>query len=272
MTRAIFSALKSEIKLDFHRAPQPFTTSPLLVTDKDVALALTDLAKEDSSGAYQAILPNGQDFLSRTRVDTRPGSANQRVVLTYTGASIHSQRAQSSKSIFQAHRQRRVAIASLHDVQVVRQGQVLAHAGLAASHHRQVAVGATSRLAYHSTLAYRRVVARHACSSGTVAGFIATKAFGSNYAQPHSGTIQKRSHGPMRRRVEAWDGVLIRAALVAQRRGCPRRRPQPQRLHSHARPFRRHARYSSPRPSHRQHTYTAHVCLFGGMLLLVQPC
>ena len=104
VTRAIFSALKSEIKLDFHRAPQPFTTSPLLVTDKDVALALTDLAKEDNSGAYQAILPNGQDFLSRTRVDTRPGSAKQRVILNYTGASLHSQRDQSSRSIFQAHR------------------------------------------------------------------------------------------------------------------------------------------------------------------------
>jgi len=123
-TRAIFSALKSEVKLNFHRTPQPFKTSPLLVADKDVALAVADLAKDNSSGACQAILPNGQDFLSRTRVDNRPGSANQRVVLNYTGVSLHSQRAQSSKSIFQAHQQRRVAIASLNDAQVVRQGKV----------------------------------------------------------------------------------------------------------------------------------------------------
>ena len=200
-TRAIFSELKSEIKLDFHRTPQPFTTSPLLVADKDVAFAVANLAKGDSLGVYQALLPNGQDFLSRTRVDNRPGSANQRVVLNYTGVSLHSQRAQSSKSIFQAHRQRRVAIASLHDVQVVRQGTARAPAGLP-SHPRQVAAGATTHLAYHSTLAYRRVVARDAGSSGTAAGVIATTACASSYAQPHSGTVHKRSHGAMRRRVE----------------------------------------------------------------------
>jgi len=81
--RAILSALKSGVKLDFHRTPQPFKTSPLLVADKDVAFAVADLAKGDSLGAYQALLPNGKDFLSRTRVDTRPGSSKQRVVHNY---------------------------------------------------------------------------------------------------------------------------------------------------------------------------------------------
>jgi len=46
-------------------------------------VAVADLAKGDSLGAYQALLLNGQDFLSRTRVDTRPGSAKQRVVHNY---------------------------------------------------------------------------------------------------------------------------------------------------------------------------------------------
>jgi len=73
--RAILSALKSGVKLNFHHTPEPFKTSPLLVADKDVAFAVTNLAKGDSLGACQALLLNGQDFLSRTRVDTRPGSA-----------------------------------------------------------------------------------------------------------------------------------------------------------------------------------------------------
>lgn len=81
--RAILTALKSGVKLEFHRTPQPFKTSPLLVADKDVAFAVADLAKGDSLGAYQALLPEGRDFLSRTRVDTRPGSSKQRVVHNY---------------------------------------------------------------------------------------------------------------------------------------------------------------------------------------------
>ena len=81
--RSILRALKHGVKLDFHTLPQPFKLSPLLVDNRDVDFAIADLQKGDSLGAYQPLLPGGENFLSRTRIDTRPGSGKQRVVHNY---------------------------------------------------------------------------------------------------------------------------------------------------------------------------------------------
>jgi len=81
--RSILRALKHGVKLDFHTLPQPFKLSPLLVDNRDVDFAIADLQKGDRLGAYQPLLPGGEAFLSRTRVDTRAGSGKQRVVHNY---------------------------------------------------------------------------------------------------------------------------------------------------------------------------------------------
>ena len=81
--RAIQNILEHGVKIDFHTPPKPFKVSPLLVADRDVEFALSDLAKGDRLGAYQPLLPGGKDFLSRSRIDTRPGSGKQRVVHNY---------------------------------------------------------------------------------------------------------------------------------------------------------------------------------------------
>jgi hypothetical protein len=71
------------VKLEFHTLPQPFKLSPLLVDNRDVDFAIADLQKGDNLGAYQPLLPGGEDFLIRTRVDTGTGSGKQRVVHNY---------------------------------------------------------------------------------------------------------------------------------------------------------------------------------------------
>jgi hypothetical protein len=81
--RSILRALKHGVKLDFHTLPQPFKLSPLLVDNHDVDFAIADLQKGDSLVAYQPLLPGGENFLSRTRIDTRPCSGKQRVVHNY---------------------------------------------------------------------------------------------------------------------------------------------------------------------------------------------
>ena len=72
--RGILLALAAGVKLDFHTAPKPFKLSPILVTEVDVPIALANLEKGDRLGAYGPLLPGGEDFLCRSRVDTRPGS------------------------------------------------------------------------------------------------------------------------------------------------------------------------------------------------------
>jgi hypothetical protein len=69
--RSILRALKHGVKLDFHTLTQPFNLSPLLVDNHDVDFAIADLQKGDSLGAYQPLLPGGENFLSRTRIDTQ---------------------------------------------------------------------------------------------------------------------------------------------------------------------------------------------------------
>ena len=81
--RGILQTLAAGVKLDFHTTPKPFKLSPLLVADHDVAFALADLEKGDRLGAYGPLLPGGEDFLCRSRVDTRPGSGKQRTVLNF---------------------------------------------------------------------------------------------------------------------------------------------------------------------------------------------
>ncbi len=81
--RGILQTLAAGVKLDFHTTPKPFKLSPLLVADHDVPFALADLEKGDRLGAYGPLLPGGEDFLCRSRVDTRPGSGKQRTVLNF---------------------------------------------------------------------------------------------------------------------------------------------------------------------------------------------
>jgi len=78
------------VKLQFHTPLKPFHTSPLLVAPADVQFALEDLEKGDELGVYQPLLPAGRDFLSRTRVDTRPGSGKKRVVHNYKNVNHHA--------------------------------------------------------------------------------------------------------------------------------------------------------------------------------------
>ena len=72
--RSILRALKHGVKLEFHTLPQSFKLSHLLVDNHDVDFAIADLQKGDRLGAYQPLLPGGENFLSRTRVDTLAGS------------------------------------------------------------------------------------------------------------------------------------------------------------------------------------------------------
>ena len=81
--RGILQTLAAGVKLDFHTTPKPFKLSPLLVAEHDVPFALADLEKGDRLGAYGPLLPGGEDFLCRSRVDTRPGSGKQRTVLNF---------------------------------------------------------------------------------------------------------------------------------------------------------------------------------------------
>ena len=78
------------VKLQFHSPLKPFHTSPLLVAPADVQFALEDLIKGDQLGAYQPLLPGGHEYLSRTRVDTRPGSGKKRVVHNYKNVNDHA--------------------------------------------------------------------------------------------------------------------------------------------------------------------------------------
>ena len=81
--RGILQTLAAGVKLEFHTTPKPFKLSPLLVADHDVPFALADLEKGDRLGAYGPLLPGGEDFLCRSRVDTRPGSGKKRTVLNF---------------------------------------------------------------------------------------------------------------------------------------------------------------------------------------------
>ena len=80
-SRAVINCVTHGYKLAFTSPPTPFRTAPLLVAPEDVEFAIADLLKGDSLGAYQALLPGGENFLSRTRVHTV--NAKQRVVHNY---------------------------------------------------------------------------------------------------------------------------------------------------------------------------------------------
>lgn len=82
-SRKIVASLSRGVKLEFHTKPEPFKLSPLMVADADVDFAIADLHKGDNLGAYQPLLPGGEGFLSRTRVDTRAVNGKQRVVHNY---------------------------------------------------------------------------------------------------------------------------------------------------------------------------------------------
>ena len=80
-SRAVINCVTHGYKLAFTSPPTPFRTAPLLVAPEDVEFAIADLLKGDSLGTYQALLPGGENFLSRTSVHTV--NAKQRVVHNY---------------------------------------------------------------------------------------------------------------------------------------------------------------------------------------------
>ena len=82
-SRSVINVLSAGVKIDFAgKPPSPLRFSPLLVADCDTEFALEDLAKGDSLGAYQPLVPGGADYLSRTRVHTQP-NGKRRVVHNY---------------------------------------------------------------------------------------------------------------------------------------------------------------------------------------------
>ena len=86
---SILRALKHGLKLEFHTLPQPFKLSPLLVDNRDIDFAIADLQKGDSLGAYQ---PLRENFLTRTRVDTRACSGKQSVVHNYRRINVFAKK------------------------------------------------------------------------------------------------------------------------------------------------------------------------------------
>jgi len=81
-----------------------------------------------------------------------------RRALCHTGTSLHSRRAQSGRSILQTQPPRRMAIASLHGAQAIRQGKIQAHKG---DHPGRV------RVSTDQGSGSIRVTARRADSSGS---------------------------------------------------------------------------------------------------------
>ena len=83
-SKSVLRILSAGVKLDFvaGKPPPPLRFAPLLVAEIDTEFALDDLAKGDSLGAYQPLVPGGADYLSRTRVHTQP-NGKRRVVHNY---------------------------------------------------------------------------------------------------------------------------------------------------------------------------------------------
>ena len=81
--RRVLQALQKGVDLEFEAGPPaPFSSAPILVSEKDVDFVVKDLEKGDRLGAYTPLVPGGEDYLSRARVDTRP-NGKQRLVLNF---------------------------------------------------------------------------------------------------------------------------------------------------------------------------------------------
>ncbi len=65
-------------KKDLAFAPKP--SAPKFVDPQDVDFTIKDLLKDRRIGAYQDLVPGGEQFLSRSRVHTPPGKGKQRIV------------------------------------------------------------------------------------------------------------------------------------------------------------------------------------------------
>ena len=81
--RRVLQALQKGVDLEFEAGPPaPFSSAPILVSEKDVDFVVKDLEKGDKLGAYTPLVAGGEDYLSRARVDTRP-NGKQRLVLNF---------------------------------------------------------------------------------------------------------------------------------------------------------------------------------------------
>ena len=81
--RRVLQALQKGVDLEFEAGPPaPFSSAPILVSEKDVDFVVKDLEKGDRLGAYTPLVAGGEDYLSRARVDTRP-NGKQRLVLNF---------------------------------------------------------------------------------------------------------------------------------------------------------------------------------------------
>jgi hypothetical protein len=70
--------VKVEFKKGLDFAPKP--SAPKFVDQQDVDFEIKDLNKGRRIGAYQDLVPGGEQFLSRSRVHTPPDKVNQRIV------------------------------------------------------------------------------------------------------------------------------------------------------------------------------------------------
>ena len=64
--RRVLQALQKGVDLEFEAGPPaPFSSAPILVSEKDVDFVVKDLEKGDNLGAYTPLVAGGEDYLSR---------------------------------------------------------------------------------------------------------------------------------------------------------------------------------------------------------------
>ena len=78
----ILESIRKGVKLDFVSEPPTQHRAPLLVHQNDVEWIINDIAKGDKLGAYSPLVPGGERYLSRARVDTRD-NGKRRLVLNF---------------------------------------------------------------------------------------------------------------------------------------------------------------------------------------------
>ena len=113
----ILESIRKGVKLDFVSAPPTQHRAPLLVQQNDVDWVIKDIAKGDNLGAYSPLVPGGERYLSRARVDTRD-NGKRRLVLNF-------------RAVNAACRKLSCRFEQLRDLPtVLRRGEVSFHWGL----------------------------------------------------------------------------------------------------------------------------------------------
>ena len=83
--RRVLHALQKGVDLEFEAGPPtPFSSAPILVSEKDVDFVVQDLEKGERLGAYTPLVAGGENYLSRARVDKSPSSHQRCLVDGYS--------------------------------------------------------------------------------------------------------------------------------------------------------------------------------------------